>query len=72
MFEINATKAARAVANYDLVKCAIHGADPNWGRIVASAGASGIDFNPIDPPLIETMRRCFHGDMFCASRLYFR
>ncbi len=36
----DAAKAARAVANYDLVKCAIHGGDPNWGRIIAAVGYS--------------------------------
>jgi glutamate N-acetyltransferase/amino-acid N-acetyltransferase len=29
---------ARSVANSPLVKCALYGADPNWGRIVAAAG----------------------------------
>jgi len=38
----DATKAARAVANYDLVKCAIHGGDPNWGRIICAIGSSGV------------------------------
>jgi glutamate N-acetyltransferase/amino-acid N-acetyltransferase len=33
--------AARAIAGSNLVKAAIHGADPNWGRIVAAAGRSG-------------------------------
>jgi glutamate N-acetyltransferase / amino-acid N-acetyltransferase len=32
---------ARAVAESPLVKTAIHGADPNWGRILAAAGRSG-------------------------------
>ncbi|MHC5540901.1 bifunctional glutamate N-acetyltransferase/amino-acid acetyltransferase ArgJ, partial [Singulisphaera rosea] len=35
---------ARAVADSPLVKTAIHGADPNWGRIVSAAGYSGVDF----------------------------
>lgn len=35
---------ARNVANDALVKTAIHGADPNWGRIVSAAGYSGVDF----------------------------
>jgi glutamate N-acetyltransferase/amino-acid N-acetyltransferase len=35
---------ARAVADSPLVKTAIHGADPNWGRIVSAAGHSGVDF----------------------------
>ena len=34
----DAAKAARAVANYPLVKCAVRGADPNWGRIICAAG----------------------------------
>jgi glutamate N-acetyltransferase / amino-acid N-acetyltransferase len=37
-----ARAAARAVADNVLVKCALHGADPNWGRILAALGASGI------------------------------
>lgn len=35
---------ARNVANDALVKTAIHGADPNWGRIVSAAGYAGCDF----------------------------
>jgi len=35
---------ARAVANSPLVKTAIHGGDPNWGRIVSAAGYSGVAF----------------------------
>ena len=41
-----AAKAARAVANYDLVKCAIHGGDPNWGRIICAVGSIGVKLNP--------------------------
>ncbi|MFA5424913.1 MAG: bifunctional glutamate N-acetyltransferase/amino-acid acetyltransferase ArgJ [Phycisphaerae bacterium] len=41
-----AQRCARAIANYDLVKCAIHGADPNWGRIICAAGSSGVKLNP--------------------------
>jgi glutamate N-acetyltransferase/amino-acid N-acetyltransferase len=36
---------ARAVADSALVKTAIHGADPNWGRIVSAAGYSGVSFD---------------------------
>ncbi|MCI0708471.1 MAG: bifunctional glutamate N-acetyltransferase/amino-acid acetyltransferase ArgJ [Ignavibacteriae bacterium] len=46
--EDEAAKAASAVANSNLVKTAIHGADANWGRILAAVGYSGIDFNPDD------------------------
>jgi glutamate N-acetyltransferase/amino-acid N-acetyltransferase len=41
-----ARQIARSVANSPLVKTAIHGADPNWGRIVSAAGYAGIDFDP--------------------------
>jgi glutamate N-acetyltransferase/amino-acid N-acetyltransferase len=44
--EADAAKAARAVANYDLVKCAIHGGDPNWGRIICAVGSCGVKLNP--------------------------
>jgi glutamate N-acetyltransferase / amino-acid N-acetyltransferase len=40
-----ARRAARAIANSPLVKTAIHGGDPNWGRLVAVAGRSGSDFS---------------------------
>jgi glutamate N-acetyltransferase/amino-acid N-acetyltransferase len=36
----SAEAAARAVANSPLVKTALHGADPNWGRIVQAVGAA--------------------------------
>lgn len=42
--DADAWTAARAIANSLLVKTAIHGADPNWGRLVAAAGRSGADF----------------------------
>lgn len=41
-----AAKAARAVADYALVKCAIHGNDPNWGRIICAVGSCGVKLNP--------------------------
>ena len=37
----DARKAARTITTSNLVKTAIHGADPNWGRILAAAGRSG-------------------------------
>jgi glutamate N-acetyltransferase/amino-acid N-acetyltransferase len=36
--------AARTIANSSLVKTAIHGGDPNWGRLIAAAGRSGAAF----------------------------
>jgi glutamate N-acetyltransferase/amino-acid N-acetyltransferase len=40
-----ARQVARTIANSPLVKTAVHGADPNWGRIVAAAGRSGVLFD---------------------------
>ena len=40
----DARALARAVADSPLVKTAIHGADPNWGRIVSAAGYAGVAF----------------------------
>ncbi len=37
---------ARTVCGSSLVKCAVHGRDPNWGRIVAAAGRAGVAFDP--------------------------
>ena len=42
----DAEKAARAVATSPLVKTAVFGADPNWGRIVAAVGRAGIAVVP--------------------------
>jgi glutamate N-acetyltransferase/amino-acid N-acetyltransferase len=42
----DARRAARTVAGSNLVKAAVFGRDPNWGRIVAALGRSGISFNP--------------------------
>ncbi|HEU4937524.1 MAG TPA: bifunctional glutamate N-acetyltransferase/amino-acid acetyltransferase ArgJ [Vicinamibacterales bacterium] len=42
--DAEARQAARAIANSLLVKTAIHGGDPNWGRLVAVAGRSGSSF----------------------------
>ena len=43
--DVEAKRAARAIANSPLVKTAVHGADPNWGRLVAVAGRAGVDFD---------------------------
>jgi glutamate N-acetyltransferase/amino-acid N-acetyltransferase len=42
----SATRMARSIANSPLVKTAIAGSDPNWGRILSAAGASGVTFDP--------------------------
>jgi glutamate N-acetyltransferase/amino-acid N-acetyltransferase len=42
----DADRAAKAIVNSPLVKTAVHGADPNWGRITTAAGYSGATINP--------------------------
>ncbi|MFM8543743.1 MAG: bifunctional glutamate N-acetyltransferase/amino-acid acetyltransferase ArgJ [Vulcanococcus sp.] len=44
--EAGARAIARTVCSSSLVKCAVHGRDPNWGRIVAAAGRAGVPFQP--------------------------
>ena len=44
--EKDADKAGRAVAESPLVKTAIHGGDPNWGRLAMAVGKSGASFDP--------------------------
>ena len=41
-----AARMARAIANSPLVKTAIAGSDPNWGRILSAAGNAGVVFDP--------------------------
>ncbi len=42
----DAKTIARKISTSNLLKCACFGEDPNWGRIVAAAGASAVEFNP--------------------------
>ena len=44
--ESAAERIARAMANSPLVKTAIAGSDPNWGRLISSAGTAGVAFDP--------------------------
>jgi len=55
LFEVNvkgarsvqdARSAAKSIAGSSLVKCAVYGADPNIGRVLAAAGYSGAEFDP--------------------------
>ncbi len=45
-----AHRVAKTVAESMLVKCAIHGADPNWGRIVSAIGYAGV---PVEPESVK-------------------
>jgi glutamate N-acetyltransferase / amino-acid N-acetyltransferase len=44
--EDDAVEVGRAVARNNLVKTALFGADPNWGRILAAVGTTGAAFEP--------------------------
>jgi glutamate N-acetyltransferase/amino-acid N-acetyltransferase len=45
--EEDAVEVARAIARSNLLKCAIHGEDPNWGRILAAVGTTTAKFDPL-------------------------
>jgi glutamate N-acetyltransferase/amino-acid N-acetyltransferase len=58
----NAEAAARAVANSPLVKAALHGGDPNWGRIVQAVGAALPGTSPLPVDIsIEGTQVCSAG-----------
>jgi glutamate N-acetyltransferase/amino-acid N-acetyltransferase len=44
--ENDAVKAGRAVARSNLLKCAIHGGDPNWGRVLSAVGSVDVGGDP--------------------------
>jgi glutamate N-acetyltransferase/amino-acid N-acetyltransferase len=57
----DARRAARAVAASNLTKCAVHGGDPNWGRILCAVGYSGAD-------LAQENLECLIGDVRVVQR----
>jgi len=48
MNEAEAVNVARACARNNLLKCAIFGGDPNWGRVLAAVGTAQAQLNPLD------------------------
>lgn len=44
--EEEAASVARTIVASPLVKTAVYGADPNWGRVIAAAGRAGVSFDP--------------------------
>lgn len=57
----DAKKIAMAIANSPLVKTALAGADPNWGRILGAAGKVGVPFDPRDVEVLV------NGVIVCAG-----
>jgi glutamate N-acetyltransferase / amino-acid N-acetyltransferase len=46
--EDDAVEVARSVARSNLLKCAVSGEDPNWGRVLAAVGTTNAAFDPLD------------------------
>ncbi|MBS1833309.1 MAG: bifunctional glutamate N-acetyltransferase/amino-acid acetyltransferase ArgJ [Acidobacteria bacterium] len=61
--QAEAQRIGRSIANSPLVKTAIAGADPNWGRIICAAGYSGVAFDPLKVDI------AFQGQQVCKSGL---
>lgn len=60
--DADARRIARSIANSPLVKTAIAGSDPNWGRILSAAGYAGIDFDPADIDVfLQGVKVCDRG-----------
>ena len=56
-----ARRAARKVAESQLVKCSLYGGDPYWGRIVSELGSAGVAF---DPDLVAV---AYGGEVVCSD-----
>jgi glutamate N-acetyltransferase/amino-acid N-acetyltransferase len=57
-----AAAIARSISNSPLVKTAIAGSDPNWGRILSAAGNSGVNFDPATIDItLQDVKVCRNG-----------
>jgi glutamate N-acetyltransferase/amino-acid N-acetyltransferase len=65
----DAQQIARTIANSPLVKTAIAGGDPNWGRVLAAAGRSGVRFRPELVELRLGKVRVVRQGAACAYRM---
>ena len=59
--EDDAVAVGRAVARSSLLKCAVHGADPNWGRVLAAVGTTDARFEP------DQIDVAFNGVQVCRA-----
>lgn len=67
-----AARLARAIASSPLVKTAIAGSDPNWGRILSAAGNAGVEFDPTKVEIyLQRVCVCRNGvaEPFCEHEL---
>jgi len=64
--ESDAVEVGRAVARSNLLKCALYGADPNWGRVLAAVGTTSAAFDPagLDVTIngVQVCRGCAPGE----------
>ena len=60
--DASAASIARSISNSPLVKTAIAGSDPNWGRILSAAGNSGVNFDPTTIEItLQDVKVCRNG-----------
>ena len=59
--EADAVQVGRAIARSNLLKCAVFGRDPNWGRVLAAIGTTKADFEP------EGIDVAFNGVQVCRN-----
>ena len=60
--DASAAAIARSISNSPLVKTAIAGSDPNWGRILSAAGNSGVNFDPTTIDItLQDVKVCRNG-----------
>jgi len=59
--EADAVEVGRACARNNLLKCALHGEDPNWGRVLAAIGTTSATFDPF------TLDISLNGVMVCKN-----
>ncbi|MFJ3224261.1 bifunctional glutamate N-acetyltransferase/amino-acid acetyltransferase ArgJ [Streptomyces sp. NPDC086783] len=59
--EDDAVEVGRSVARNNLLKCAVHGEDPNWGRVLSAVGTTGAAFEP------DALSVAINGVWVCKS-----
>ncbi|WP_066952982.1 bifunctional glutamate N-acetyltransferase/amino-acid acetyltransferase ArgJ [Streptomyces lushanensis] len=60
--EDDAVEVGRSIARNNLLKCALHGEDPNWGRVLSAIGTTGAAFEPDELNVaINGVWVCRHG-----------
>jgi glutamate N-acetyltransferase/amino-acid N-acetyltransferase len=68
--EDEAVQVARTVSRSNLVKCAVHGEDPNWGRILAAVGTTDAAFEPDEISVtVNGVEVCRHGAAYADRNL---